>query len=179
MQEKFITHELALELLELGFDEPCFTSYNTKGVLMDIWETPGFVTNSSLRDPKNFNASSNSKLLKDYLDNPFTTAPTWQDALDWFDKTYGLFSCFFKANTLLLKENYYVFYITDKNNVDLEEVEERYDVILEKAHQEIEGNYVNAELHDNLIFEEKYGFKTVVEARLECIKKLIEIAKSK
>jgi len=154
MQEKFVPYEFALELKELGFDEECFAVYSEHDKTRVYDES----------------------FIKEGLK---IQAPTWQDAFDWFDKTYGLFSCFFKANTLLLKENYYVFYITDKNNVELEEVEERYDVILEKAHQEIEGNYVNAELHDKLIFEEKYGFKTVVEARLECIKKLIELVKSK
>ena len=89
MNKEFIPYEQALALKELGFDEECLTSYHYDGTLMDIWSAMRFVTNSSLKDPKNFNAYSNSKLLKDYLDNPFTAAPTFSQTFRWFrEKDY-------------------------------------------------------------------------------------------
>ena len=33
MKNEFVTYEIALELKELGFDEPCFKAYDIKGVL--------------------------------------------------------------------------------------------------------------------------------------------------
>ena len=85
MNKEFVNYTQALALKELGFDEKCITSYDNEGEFKDPFEynsknTDGYVTNSSLKDPKNFNASSNPTLLKDYLDNPFTTALLKQQA---------------------------------------------------------------------------------------------------
>jgi len=95
MIREFVPHEQALALKELGFNEECIASYDNKGNFKDPFdynseETDGYVTNSSLKDPKNFNASSNPTLLKDYLDNPFTTALLKQQAFRWFREEYGL-----------------------------------------------------------------------------------------
>lgn len=90
MIKEFIPYKQALELKELGFDEECLTSYNYNGTLIDMWSAIGFVTNSSLIKPEQFNANSNSKLLIDYINNPFTAAPLYQQAFDFFRDKYGL-----------------------------------------------------------------------------------------
>jgi len=95
MEKEFIPYEQALALKELGFNEECIASYDNKGNFKDPFdynseETDGYVTNSSLKDPKNFNASSNPTLLKDYLDNPFTAAPLYQQAFRWFREKHNL-----------------------------------------------------------------------------------------
>jgi hypothetical protein len=95
MTKEFLPYEQALALKELGFDEECIASYDNKGDFKDPFEynsekTNGYVTNSSLKDPKNFNASSNPALLKNYLDNPFTAAPLYQQAFRWFREKYVL-----------------------------------------------------------------------------------------
>jgi len=104
----------ALDLKELGFDEECLTSYRYDGRLMDMWSAMGFVTNSSLKDPKQFNANSNSKLLKDYVDNPFTAAPLYQQAFRWcrekYDK-YGVVNIDLSNN---LEDKIFVYIIEDK-----------------------------------------------------------------
>jgi hypothetical protein len=97
MKNEFINYEQALALKELGFDEECIASYDNEGDFKDPFEynseeTDGYVTNSSLKDPKNFNASSNLALLKDYLDNPFTAAPLYQQAFRWFREKHNLYS---------------------------------------------------------------------------------------
>jgi hypothetical protein len=57
-----------------------------------MWSAMGFVTNSSLINPEQFNANSNSKLLKDYINNSFTAAPTFSQAFRWFREKYQLHS---------------------------------------------------------------------------------------
>jgi hypothetical protein len=97
MKNEFVKYEQALSLKELGFDEECIASYDNEGDFKDPFEynseeTDGYVTNSSLKDPKNFNASSNLALLKDYLDNPFTAAPLYQQAFKFFREKYDILS---------------------------------------------------------------------------------------
>ena len=38
MENEFIPYEQALALKELGFDEPCLTSYNENGKIFKVWE---------------------------------------------------------------------------------------------------------------------------------------------
>ena len=38
MNKEFVTYKQALALKELGFDEPCITSYNESEKLFKIWE---------------------------------------------------------------------------------------------------------------------------------------------
>ena len=38
METEFISYEQALALKELGFDEPCLTSYNENGKIFKVWE---------------------------------------------------------------------------------------------------------------------------------------------
>jgi hypothetical protein len=90
MEKEFVPYEQALALKELGFNEECLTSYHYNGTLIDMWSAVGFVTNSSLINPEQFNANNNSKLLKDYIDNPFTAAPTFSQAFRWFREKYNL-----------------------------------------------------------------------------------------
>jgi hypothetical protein len=92
MNKEFIPYEQALALKELRFDEECLTSYHYNGTLIDMWSAMGFVTNSSLINPEQFNANSNSKLLKDYINNSFTAAPTFSQAFRWFREKYQLHS---------------------------------------------------------------------------------------
>lgn len=95
MNDEFIPYDLAVDLKDLGFDEQCLASYSNKGEFKDPFDynaeiTDGYVTNSSLRDPKNFNAHTNPMLLKMYLDNPFVAAPLYQQAFKWLFKKRGV-----------------------------------------------------------------------------------------
>ena len=79
MKNEFVTYEIALELKELGFDEPCFKAYDIKGVLQkctsDYWDI-----NSLNRI--NEATTSNLKVL----------APTFSQCFRWFREKYGLIS---------------------------------------------------------------------------------------
>ena len=76
LEKEFIPYEQALELKELGFDEPCF-SYYKNGQLSGILEE---VINSEMRNVNNE--------IDDYI-----SAPLYQQALRWFREKYDLFGC--------------------------------------------------------------------------------------
>ena len=68
MNKEFIPYEQALELKELGFNEPCFGFYIASQLVM----TSDNVYNSS--------------------DIPVYKAPLYQQAFRWFREKYGLYS---------------------------------------------------------------------------------------
>jgi hypothetical protein len=83
MEKEFIPYQEALELKQLGFDEPCFTYYKNDQ-LSDILE---LVKNSEMT---NVNNESD-----DYI-----SAPTYSQAFRWFREKYGL-------NSWVTKEHKY------------------------------------------------------------------------
>lgn len=107
MENNFVPYEIAVALKELGFDEPCFTTYDNEGRLRNpfdypkseyadnlpyIEDTKEWIYNSDLNNPANFHAAHNPTLLKFFLDNPFTAAPLWQQAFDFFRVEKNLYS---------------------------------------------------------------------------------------
>lgn len=90
MTKEFVKFEQALALRELGFDEPCFTSYDDEGDLRNpfdysnseydynrkyIGDTKHFVYNSKLTI-ENFNGNKD-------LYTQFIAAPLYQQAFRW------------------------------------------------------------------------------------------------
>jgi hypothetical protein len=153
---EFLPYELALALKELGFDEPCFTTYDNEGRLRNpfdypkseyadnlpyIEDTKEWIYNSDLNNPANFQAAHNPMLLKFFLDNPFTAAPLWQQAEEWL-RNKSLYPVIMPKMT---PSSTVVWYI--------------YEGKLKK-------NWDNC-------------FDTYEEARLACLVKLIEICKEK
>ena len=129
MESLFCPYELALELKELGFDEPCFAFY---GLSRD--------------DYKTIRLSIFQNLKTDYLPDIHhldvtCDAPLYQQAFRFFREKYGLH------------------YIICKN-IQMDGYGYR-EVILIPYMEE----------NENTIF------KTYEEAEVECLKKLIEIAK--
>ena len=84
MQEKFITYDLALELKGLGYDEPCFAVY-------------GYTPENNTLSPKDklflwhevVHFEGFIAELKNSIVGGDVTAPTWQDAFDFFRKEHG------------------------------------------------------------------------------------------
>jgi hypothetical protein len=71
MNKEFIPYEQALELKELGFDEPCFAVYIDKTLIMeDDWL---YSTNQDT-----------------FIESSNFTAPLYQQAFRWFREKYGL-----------------------------------------------------------------------------------------
>jgi hypothetical protein len=70
MEKEFISYELALELKQLGFDEPCLAVFN---------------------DSKQFRINSESRNWNDNLVNGDTTSsPTYSQAFRWFREKFGM-----------------------------------------------------------------------------------------
>ena len=89
MKKEFVSYEIALELKQLGFDEPCLTYYFSDGVFNDAAEEdytlhPG--------DPR-FHSDTNSSLAE-YLENELkykaVAAPTFSQAFRWFRENHKL-----------------------------------------------------------------------------------------
>jgi hypothetical protein len=149
MEKEFIPYELALELKELGFDEPCFmfyeqgtsSKYLQKGIVDDYW--------GDYSEPRDWNSIPH----KPY--KPFCqciSAPLYQQAFRWFREEYGLFS------NLDVIDNCATFYY-------------EYQMVNHKDTEFYHDGHQARRLWDNL------KFKTYEEAELECLKKLIEIVK--
>lgn len=71
MNKEFIPYEQALELKQLGFDEPCLACYDKLNML---------ATYTKLFEPKNYNTSK-------YC----ISAPLYQQAFRWFREKYNLY----------------------------------------------------------------------------------------
>ena len=79
MEKEFVPYEQALELKELGFDEPCLAQYRKYDVgdaTLDI----GFSKNELISKFDNLSL--------------FCSAPLYQQAGRWFSEKYGYFQLF-------------------------------------------------------------------------------------
>lgn len=76
MEKEFVPYQIALELKELGFDEPCF-GYFLDGKL-------NFYHNTSVNDRTNSRAK--------YFISNIITAVTYYQAFSWIKKKYKLHS---------------------------------------------------------------------------------------
>lgn len=131
MNKEFIPYEQALELKELGFDEKCLTSYNSKKELVGVFDT-------ALQDK--FVEVEDCFVFNSKIHTTFVAAPLYQQAFRWF------------------REKYKLRFIIQSSMSDL-------------------GEYFK------LIFPDgEYrgmAYPTYEEAELACLKKLIEIIKTK
>ena len=113
---EFVKFEQALALRELGFDEPCFTSYDDEGDLRNpfdysnseydhnrryIGDTKNFVHNSELTI-ENFNTAK-------HLYTQFIAAPLYQQAFRWFREKHDKLGCIQKAND----RNRFIYLVND------------------------------------------------------------------
>ena len=78
MQKEFIPYEQALELKELGFDEPCFAFWS------DI-EDNKFTGNYTIR----IGLESIENKIQGIRYKGFLSAPTFSQAFRWFREKYG------------------------------------------------------------------------------------------
>jgi hypothetical protein len=74
MESLFVPYEIALALKELGFDEPCFGSYNGQGNYIGE------------------EGKMNSNCNKLGMNGAYCTVPLYQQCWRWFREKYGLYS---------------------------------------------------------------------------------------
>ena len=105
MSKEFIPHQEALELKELGFDEPCFGYYvdgELRGINLGMEELGGV---EPYYQRFGFHTLSNHD-----IDNPnkiVVTAPTYSQAFRWFREKYNLKSCIMFRTSLEDNKEYY------------------------------------------------------------------------
>ncbi len=76
MKNEFVSYEIALELKQLGFDEPCF-GYFQENKTRVIIDNSGLITNSNF-----------SKIFSE--DRFRLVTPLYQQAFRWFREKYGV-----------------------------------------------------------------------------------------
>ena len=112
MDREFIPYELALELKQLGFDEPCLAWFSDRNIR--IVGVEGCVV-SSLPINSNFNE-----------DDEFVSAPTYSQAFRWFREKHKLIAGIFPNNHSLQDNVSYIGYVGKfkKGNVEVYETYE-------------------------------------------------------
>ena len=123
MNKEFVSYEQALALRELGFDEPCFTSYDDEGDLRNPFDYSNSEydhNRSYIGDTKNF--VHNSELtIENFIGNKdlytqFIAAPLYQQAFRWFREKYNLFG----------QINIHTYFIYDISNDELNTIKQYY-----------------------------------------------------
>lgn len=111
MNKEFVTYEIAKELKDLGFDEPCIGSYSNK---------------------KTFNFTKGGLMYKTTPCEPeFCIAPLWQQAFRWFRDKHSLI-----AVPLYIGGDYRYYDILINDDATGEEIE--YDQMLIPKYEEAE-----------------------------------------
>ena len=85
----FVPYQEALELKQLGFDEPCFARFNNDGDLL-IAHTEKYIIDNGV-DRSEF----------------FTLAPLFQQAFRWFREKHNLKSCIMFRTSMEDNKEYY------------------------------------------------------------------------
>ena len=105
MEKEFVPYGLALELKQLGFDEPCFGYYvdgELRGINLGMEELGGV---EPYYQRFGFHTLSNHD-----IDNPnkiVVTAPTYSQAFRWFRDVYNLKSCIMFRTSMEDNKEYY------------------------------------------------------------------------
>jgi hypothetical protein len=84
MNKEFIPYEQALALKELGFNETCFTTFNDKCVLFDVFDIFEDILYEDMTEIEDC-YQRNSELAFAYV-----TAPLYQQAFRWFREKYQI-----------------------------------------------------------------------------------------
>jgi hypothetical protein len=105
MKKEFVPYEIALELKQLGFDEPCFGYYvdgELRGINLGMEELGGV---EPYYQRFGFHTLSNHD-----IDNPnkiVVTAPTYSQAFRWFRDVSNLKSCIMFRTSMEDNKEYY------------------------------------------------------------------------
>jgi hypothetical protein len=166
MEKEFVTIDLALRMKQLGFDESCFGRYYYK-------ESYPMLNPNSGETELVFQFGQYVKQTEVTI-----LAPLYQQAFDFFEEKYFLSGEIQKqAPYQKVTKPYWWYMIQDVNGDDLSDWQSRFGAILDKAHQNIEGNFVDDDKFAKFLYDDNFAFETRTEAKLECLKKLIEIKK--
>ena len=113
MKTEFVTYEIALELKELGFDEPCLRVGNPNGHTMWKWiEVDG--------EPPTVNIND---VIQVHYDENWTQIPTYSQAFRFFRDKYELYYTIEGS----IKEGFQYFVYTYEYEIKSEELFDTYE----------------------------------------------------
>jgi len=132
MTQEFIPYEQALELKELGFDEPCFGTYLSS--FQSDWKVYELILEMGMNEE--FEDNRNVYLLEGAC-----SAPTFSQAFRWFREKYNIqgyiYSSTVRGNSEKTKQ--FTGYIWNINGIDMP-------FISTDARDELHDTYEEAEL---------------------------------
>lgn len=108
---QFVPFELAVRLKELGFNEPSIMCYRNAG-LYGANIAHGYVDNWEFKTNYDYDIYMINKEHPNY----WVSAPTWQQAFDWFRENFNLLSCIGLQNDY--QYSYEIYDIKKKDCVD-------------------------------------------------------------
>lgn len=155
MEKEFIPYELAVDLKELGFDEPCLINYYIEKGEMYIEHTENGITNTKLdetTDELNEEQRENGEFLFEYS----YAAPTWHQAFKW------------------IRDNFYLVCIVFNDDGDIEHENLRYNWeirVVTRSFKDLK-NQRNARLGE-------YTYRSYEEAELDCLKQMLKLLKTR
>ena len=154
MKKEFVTYEIALELKELGFDEPCLAFFEINNT-----HQPQNLR-YFLKTAVNREYIENTKILKYIYGENSLLAPLYQQAFRWFREKYDL--------VIEPCVPFQRLYSTEEDHFE----------ILEFGYRIYSFDQYRGGLRDKIEWD-GYDNSNEEEAELECLKKLIEIVKQK
>jgi len=152
MEKNFVPYKQSLDMKSIGFDELCFGFYD--------------------------DLDNNKPIGGNFPCDGRNSAPLYQQAFDFFEEKYFLSGEVQKqAPYQNVTKPYWWYLIQDGKGSDVSNWQGRFAEILDKAHQNKEGKFVDDDKFIKFLYDDNFGFKTRNEAKLACLKKLIEIVK--
>lgn len=154
MKKHFAPYNIALKLKELGFKDNCFGYFTVNG------------NNHIIKFGINANYDKYPKM---------TVSPIWQQVREFLKENYNID---FVVSPLIKDKDGDAdgyFCVIYKDNKEYGDWQKKYDIILDKSYQEIDGDYVNQELYNKYVFEDKFAYKTYTEALESGINEILTI----
>jgi len=161
IKNEFVPYQQSIDMRELGFDGPCFTSFDDEGEIRNPFDYSNSEPDCRyIEDSKHF--VYNSKLTIDNFNGPkhlytqFIAAPTFSQAFRFFREKYNLVSIIFN----------------DDGDIEYDNLRYNWEIRV------VTYSFKNMKNEKNACVG-TYFYKTYKEAELKCLKKLIKICKTK
>jgi hypothetical protein len=104
MNKDFTLYSEALELKQLGFDEPCIAYYTVVPEENINWFT---ISEQAVTDSSNIFGSSKNYNTKWFETEGTISAPTYSQCFRWFREKHNLKSCIMFRTSMADNEEYY------------------------------------------------------------------------
>ena len=112
MNKEFVTYEQALELKELGFDEPCFAIYSG-------FDEDNFSISDTIRlysSKFRINDTQSNCFYINNFNSPRVSAPTFSQAFRWFREKYKMDSVIIRSFSMTNSYHYNIVIDQDYGN---------------------------------------------------------------